>query len=171
MNRVIIEQKFIPRGSLARPGIKLTNPSSITIHWVGPYPNQTPEVVRNWWIKGPDGKGIEASAHFIIKDDRIMQCIPTGEVAWHCGGKGNYTSFGIEVIPANKEGKFSDLSIDTLIYCISTLPAHSILLRHYDWTKKDCPLYYTPLSEGGQERWEWLITAITEEAWNEDRPL
>jgi N-acetylmuramoyl-L-alanine amidase CwlA len=170
MNRVIIEQNFIPRGKPARPCIKLANPASITIHWVGPYPNQTPEIVRNWWLNGPDGKGIEASAHFIVKDERIMQCIPLSEVAWHCGSKGNYSSIGIEVIPSNTEGRFSDQSIDTLIYCISTLPKVK-LLRHYDWTQKNCPLYYTPLSEGGQERWEWLKSAITEEAWNEDRSL
>jgi N-acetylmuramoyl-L-alanine amidase CwlA len=99
-----------------------------------------------------------------------MQCIPLYEVAWHCGCKGNYTSYGIEVIPADVTGRFSDLTIETLIYCISTLPKLE-LLRHYDWTKKDCPLYYTPLSDGGQTRWEQLTSAIEMEAWNESREV
>jgi N-acetylmuramoyl-L-alanine amidase len=159
MNKVIIEQDFIPRGKPARSGIKLVNPTSITIHWIGPYPGQTPEIVRNYWLSG-----VEASAHYIIKDDRIVQCIPTSEVAWHAGPKANYSSIGIEVVPANKDGKFSDTSIETLIYCISLLPKLE-LLRHYDWTEKDCPLYYTPFSDGGQDRWQQLVAAITEEAW------
>jgi N-acetylmuramoyl-L-alanine amidase len=169
MNRVIIEQNFIPRGKLARPGIRL-DATSITIHWVGPLPGQTPEIVRNWWINGSDGNGIDASAHFIIKDKRIVQCIPTGEVAWHAGPKANYSSIGIEVIPANKDGRFSDDSIETLIYCCSTL-AKLPLRRHYDWTGKNCPLYYTPLVPDGDEHWQELVTAITEEAWNEDRSV
>jgi N-acetylmuramoyl-L-alanine amidase CwlA len=167
MNRVIIEQNFIPRARLSRSGIALKNPTSITIHWIGPYPTQTPEIVRNWWLNGSDGKGTEASAHFIVKEDRIVQCIPLAEVAWHCGCNGNYTSIGIEVIPKNKAGEFSELTVETLIYCVSTLPKLE-LRRHYDWTKKDCPLYYTPLSEGGQKRWEQLAAAIREEAWNEN---
>jgi N-acetylmuramoyl-L-alanine amidase CwlA len=170
MNKVIIAQNFIPRARPPRPGIALKNPTSITIHWIGPYPNQTPEIVRNWWINGSDGKGLEASAHFIVKENRIMQCIPLAEVAWHCGCKGNYSSIGIEVIPVDTTGRFSDTTIETLIYCISTLPKLE-LLRHFDWTQKDCPLYYTPLSAGGQERWEQLVAAITEEAWNEDRTV
>jgi N-acetylmuramoyl-L-alanine amidase CwlA len=170
MNKVIIEQNYIPRGHIARPGIHLVKPTSITIHWVGPYPKQTPEIVRNWWVNGPDGKGVEASAHFIVKDDRIMQCIPTSEVAWHCGSKGNYTSIGIEVVPANEKGVFSDESIETLIYCVSTLPKIE-LLRHYDWTKKDCPRYYTPLVEYGRKYWEELKDRIEKEAWSEDRSV
>jgi N-acetylmuramoyl-L-alanine amidase len=167
---VIIEQNFIPRGKPARSGLKLANPTSITIHWVGPYPAQTPEVVRNWWTNGSNGMGIEASAHFIIKDDRIMQCIPLSEVAWHCGSKGNYASYGIEVVPADKEGKFSEQSIETLIYCISTLPKLP-LKRHYDWTQKDCPLYYTPFTKDGNKHWQDLVAAIESEAWNEDREV
>jgi N-acetylmuramoyl-L-alanine amidase len=108
-----------------------------------------------------------ASAHYIVKDNRIVQCIPASEVAWHAGPKANYTSLGIEVIPANKEGKFSDLSIETLIYCVSTLPRLP-LMRHYDWTQKDCPLYYTPFAADGNKHWEELKARIEEEIWNED---
>jgi N-acetylmuramoyl-L-alanine amidase len=170
MNKVIIEQVYLPRGKLSRPGIRLTNPTSITIHWIGPYPKHIPEIVRNWWLHGSDGNGLEASAHFIIKDTRIMQCIPLSEVAWHCGSKGNYTSIGIEVIPADEKGVFSDESIETLIYCCSTLPKLQ-LLRHYDWTEKDCPRYYTPLVDNGRARWEDLKARIEKEAWNEDRSV
>lgn len=146
---------LLPKGHKGRPGIPLQNPTSITIHWIGPYPNQNDAIVYNWWDTG----NVTASAHFIVKDDKCTQIIPTDEVAWHCGSRGNYTSIGIEVVPENTDGKFSDKTIETLHDLCQTLPDVE-LVRHYDWTKKTCPLYYTPMTEGGQERWEELKVRI-----------
>jgi hypothetical protein len=150
-----IRQMLIAPVTPPRPGIPMVKPRSITIHWIGPYPNQEVETPRNWWITGPDGKGIQASAHFIVKEDRVIQCIPTCEVAWHCGSSGNYSSIGIEVIPANLDGVFSAATISTLRELLASLPPLE-LLRHFDWTKKDCPKWYTPLGKGGDAAWEQL---------------
>jgi N-acetylmuramoyl-L-alanine amidase CwlA len=169
---MIIKQDFMPKDHPSRPGIALNHPKSITIHWIGPYPRQAPEDTRNWWLKGPDGKGVEASAHFIIKDDKCLQCIPEQEIAWHAGcRKGNYTSLGIEVIPLNTTGEFSSQTIDTLIQLLKRLPKIP-LVRHYDWTSKDCPRFYTnshvsgdgrvPNPEGGDQRWEELVKILEE---------
>lgn len=128
-------------------------PSVITIHWIGPYPNQTPDIVRDWWIKS----GGEASAHFIIKDDECMQCWDISKVAWHAGCKsGNFTSIGIEVIPCDKEGRFSEKSIATLRELLASLPSLPIV-RHYDWTGKDCPKYYC-----NPDRWQELLKRLRE---------
>lgn len=125
--------------------------SVITIHWIGPYPGQTPEQVRNYWITS---KG-EASAHFIIKDDECLQCWPLDVVAWHAGCRaGNYSSIGIEVIPKDTDGEFSEKSINTLKQLLDTLPKLPIV-RHYDWTGKDCPKYYC-----NNERWERLLKIL-----------
>lgn len=115
-----------------------TQPTTITIHWTGPYPGQSPEMVRDWWIKS---KG-KASAHVIIKNDTVLQCWELDQIAWHAGCvAGNTTSIGIEVIPENTEGKFSDKSIATLKEYLATIPDLP-LVRHFDWTGKDCPKYY-----------------------------
>jgi N-acetylmuramoyl-L-alanine amidase len=144
-------KELLPVGSLARPGKKLDTIQSITIHWVGPYPGQSVYAPYYWWRDGPDGKGITASAHFIIKDDTCLQAIPINEVAWHCGNAlGNNTSIGIEVIPVDTSGKFSVLSIETLKEVLASLPKVP-LKRHYDWTGKDCPRYYIL-----DERWDTL---------------
>lgn len=143
-----VVNKIFPKGHACRPGKLLTDTASITIHWVGPYPTQTPQIVRDWWARS----GNNVCAHYIIKDNVCWQCIPDDEVAWHCGSAGNYTSIGIEVIPATAEGQFSDASIESLVTLL-TLLKKVPLVRHYDWTGKDCPLYYTPLSDGGEERW------------------
>lgn len=128
-----------------------TAPDSITIHWTGPYPGQSPKDVRQWWIDS----GGEASAHFIVKDDEVLQCWPIDKIAWHAGCRiGNYTSIGIEVIPCDKEGRFSDKSIMTLKELLNTLPNRP-LIRHYDWTGKDCPKFYVD-----RQKWTELLTVL-----------
>ena len=127
-------------------------PDSVTIHWIGPYPWQTPEIVRNWWEKG----GSEGSAHLIVKDDEVMQVWPLDKVAWHCGNsKGNRSSIGIEVVPLDLEGQFSVLSINTLKAVLDDLFPGLPILRHYDWSGKACPLYY--IEEGRWERLKELL--------------
>lgn len=149
-----ITRQFIPDGIPCdtKRHFDKGQPSCITIHYTGPLPNQTPTQVRKYWI---DCKG-EASAHFIIKDDEVLQCWPLSKVAWHAGCKaGNDTSIGIEVIPENKEGKFSEQSIATLKELLETLPKLPIV-RHYDWTGKACPAYYTQ-----KDRWVSLLDKIS----------
>ncbi len=155
-----LKVQLLPLRTRARPGLPLKNPKSITVHWIGPFPNQTIGIPRDWWEKGPDGRGLEASAHFIIKDEDVLACVPTDEVAWHCGCKGNYESIGIEVIPENIEGRFSIASLSTLYVLIDKLEkefGRLELKRHFDWTQKDCPRYYTPLVPDGQDRWDELV--------------
>lgn len=127
-------------------------PLSITIHWIGPYPHHTLDIVRDWWIRS---KG-EASAHYIIKNDECMKCWPDNKIAWHAGcAAGNKTSIGIEVVPQDIRGIFSASSIQTLKELIATLPRVKIV-RHYDWTKKECPKWYVDDHE-----WAKLRDAIT----------
>lgn len=146
-------QKFIPDGKQCDTKMKFAEgqPSVITIHWVGPYPGQTPDIVRDYWINSGD----EASAHYIIKDEECIQCWPNDKMAWHTGcSAGNKTSIGIEVIPCNIQGRFSEKSIKTLKELLDTLPRLP-LVRHYDWIGKDCPKYYCDTDE-----WKELLVKL-----------
>jgi len=148
-----ITKNFIPDNSKCDTKQSFVNnqPSVITIHWVGPFPGQTPEIVRDYWIKS----GGEASAHFIIKDDECLQCWPLDKMAWHAGcSAGNKTSIGIEVIPCNIQGRFSEKSIKTLKELIESLPRMPIV-RHFDWTGKKCPEYYCDNNE-----WQELLEKL-----------
>jgi N-acetylmuramoyl-L-alanine amidase CwlA len=153
---MILIHNYLPEGCRARPGIKFDKITSTTIHWIGPYANQKPEDPRAWWISS----GNDAAAHFIVKDDIVLATIPMDEIAYHCGVPvGNYSSIGIEVIPATNEGVFSDRSIETLKELLDKIPKVP-LKRHYDWSKKDCPRYYTPVVDGGEERWQALLKEL-----------
>jgi N-acetyl-anhydromuramyl-L-alanine amidase AmpD len=160
-----LKEDFMPVGP-DRPGTKLV-PTSITIHWIGPYSSHKPSGVRAWWMDPTSG---QASAHFVVKDQDVLACIPSNEVAWHAGNqKGNYYSIGIENIPKNVAGEFSEETINTLKELCADLkkkyPTITDVVRHYDWTKKDCPRFYTPVTTlvgdggrvanppGGEERW------------------
>jgi N-acetylmuramoyl-L-alanine amidase len=174
-----ITQKLLSLGKLARSGIKFEKPlEKIIIHWIGPYHSQSVFMPWNWWENGGNGKGIQASAHFIIKDTDIIQCVPLDEIAWHSGDSRNYNSIGIEVIPMNENGEFSKMSIDTLYSLVKYIREKTginlQLERHYDGIqKKDCPLFYTPLSKivnknadghdlDGWQRWEELKSFLND---------
>ncbi len=155
-----LKEQFITKNAPARPGIAMQEITSITIHWIGPYPKQSVQEPINWWTF----QGLQASAHFVVKDEDVINCIPTSEVAWHCGcNAGNYHSIGIEVVPMNTDGQFSQASIDTLKELLKTLPKVE-LKRHYDWTKKDCPRYYTPIVTDGDAHWAALVKELQNDA-------
>lgn len=134
-----IKTNYLPKNSPCDTGEQLKQLAFVTVHWVGPYPGQTPEIVRQYWIDS----GTEASAHVIIKDDVVLECWPLDKKAWHTGhGVGNDYSVGIELIPENTRGKFSDKTIATLKEYLNTYLKDKPILRHYDWNKKLCPAYY-----------------------------
>ena len=160
-----LTRQFLSLGKKARglqgKAVFFTKPvDTIVIHWIGPYPGQTVGVPWNWWENGTDRKGIQASAHFIVKGENVLQALPLNEVGWHSGDARNYHSIGIEVIPMNDGGEFAQDTIETLkelaAYIRRTYP-RARLERHYDGTqKKDCPKWYTPLARDGKEgdeRW------------------
>ena len=176
-----ITQNFLSLGKLARGGtadtskpLRFAKPlEKIIVHWIGPYPNQTPAVARNWWENGSDGRGVRASAHYVVKDESVLQCLPLDEVGWHSGDARNYGSIGIEVVPMNLAGEFSAATIQTLKELVRHVRKETgidlKLERHFDGVqKKDCPRFYTPVAnltgvegraanpDGGDMRWEEL---------------
>lgn len=155
---MIIQQCLLPDDHQTNTGLFFSNyrHDSITIHWTGELFHQSPSVVKKYWER----EGNSASAHFIIKDEACLQCLPVHRVAYHCGNPtGNATSLGIEVIPQSELGEFSARSIETLrnlLFLFHPTP----ILRHYDWSGKDCPRFYLD-----EERWKQLLLAITPSSW------
>ena len=183
---MILTELFLTLGKLARglnqkPVFFTKQIKKIIIHWIGPYPHHNLTGVRSWWENGSDGRGVQASAHFIVKDENVLQCLPLNEVGWHSGDSRNYESIGIEVIPMNTAGEFSELTKKTLKELVSfireKINSDLQLERHFDGGNgKDCPRFYTPVISlldgggrvtnppGGEERWEELKQYLNEAA-------
>jgi len=169
-----ITEKLLTTGKPARSGRKFrVNLKRLIIHWIGPYPGQAVTSTWNHFENGDGGKGVAASAHFIVKETDVLQCLPLNEVGWHSGDMRNFDSIGIEVIPANAAGEFSVTTVETLRELVAHIRKETgrplPLERHYDGAqKKDCPRYYTPVAAlagvggrvenppGGDGRWEEL---------------
>ena len=103
-------------------------------------------------------KKIYASSHYIIGlDGEIIQCVPENEVAYHANQANSY-SIGIECCHPDWNGKFNDKTYQSLIeLCVDICKRYKLdpqktLIRHYDVTKKQCPLYYVQ----HQDAWEML---------------
>lgn len=112
------------------------------------------------------GVNRNASADFFMnKDGSIYQfnADPNNYYSWHCGdGKGKYgitnkNSIGIEVVSACTT--FTDAQIIALRELISHLKASygcSEVVRHYDASRKSCPMAYID-----NAKWNELKSAIT----------
>lgn len=98
-----------------------------------------------------------ASAHYIVDDHSIVQCIPDHEVAYHVGGRWyrpigeeiregdltpNYFLIGIEMC-VNSDGDWDKTYRHTVELTQHLLNKYNFtineLYRHYDITGKDCP--------------------------------
>ena len=155
----LIEEKYLPINPHSRVGELRIATKQIVIHYVA---NAGSSAENNW--KYFKNSGVNASSNFIVGlDGEIIQCMPINEVAYHAGNKDvNYNSIGIEVCHPDADGKFSKATYQSLIKLVSWLCkkygiSRKNVIRHYDVTKKLCPLYYAgePGSEG-YRRWEEL---------------
>lgn len=108
-----------------------------------------------------DNKNAWTSANFIVGfDGTIIKCIEVGRMSYAVSGN-NHKLINIEVCQEDKSGKFSDKAInalrDLVTYLMSkyNIPADRVK-RHYDYTRKPCPLYYVD-----NARWAELKQTIT----------
>lgn len=147
-----ITNNFLTINPYSRPGTKLTSVKNIVVHYVG-NPNTSALANRNYFERLKDErvnvKRLCASSQYIIGlNGEIIRCIPENEVAYHAG---NYTvncnSIGIECCHPDRSGKFNSLTYNALIELLKDLCKRyglnsSNVIRHYDVTGKECPLYY-----------------------------
>lgn len=130
---ILIEKDYLPASEWSRPGKRLVSVSLIVMHWTA-NPKLDAKETRDYFARI---SGAYASAHFVVgQAGEIVQCIPTDEVAYHCGsaekdpksGKvytdfarerlGEYASdwkrlspnlvtLGVEMCPIDEEGDFT----------------------------------------------------------------
>lgn len=111
-----------------------------------------------------DNKNAWTSTNFIVGfDGKIIKCIEVGKMSYAVSGN-NHRLINIEVCQEDKSGKFSDSAINALRDLVTWLMTKydisaDRVKRHYDYTRKPCPLYYVD-----NARWADLKQTITSAA-------
>ena len=179
---MLIAEMHLSRNQFSRPGRALDPLKAVIVHFVG-YPGQAADRVRAYFesLKTQDAADKvpdrSASAHYVVGfRGEIIQCIPEGEVAYHCGGiytpwareyfgdycknpsSPNRCTLGIEMCHKDASGKPSIVTLSAARELIRDIfRRHKItaprtaLFRHYDITGKDCPRWFVSHPEAWQD--------------------
>ena len=132
----------------------------IVVHYTA-NPGTTAAQNRNYFEGLKDSKITKASSHFIIGiKGEIVQCIPINEVAYASNDR-NYDTISIECCHPDESGKFDEKTYESLVHLTAWLCGKFNLkpkdvIRHYDITGKQCPLYYVE----NEEEWNNFIQDV-----------
>lgn len=139
-----IIDKLLTVNEFSRPGKKRSKTTKIAVHYVG-NAGTSAEANRNYFESLKD-KHLYASSHYIIGlKGEIIRCVPEAEIAYTTNSANAY-SIGIECCHPKSDGVFNQYTRQALIELCADLckryhldPINDII-RHYDVTKKQCPL-------------------------------
>lgn len=143
-----IQQMLLTPNKYSRPQIPLEKVEKIAVHYVG-NPGSTAIANRNYFENQKNG-GRYVSSHLIVGlSGEIIQCIPFTELSY-CTNQANGYSISIECCHPDSTGKFTAATEKSLAELCAYLcgkfgldPLNDII-RHYDVTGKQCPLYWSP---------------------------
>ncbi len=142
-----ITENFLTVNKFSRPGIKLEKVTKIAVHYVG-NPGSSAIANRNYFENQKNG-GKYVSSHFVIGlEGEIIQCIPLDEWSY-CTNQANGYSISIECCHPDSTGKFNEKTEESLAeLCAYLLKKFGLssedIIRHYDVTGKQCPLWWSP---------------------------
>ena len=142
-----ITENFLTPNKYSRPQIALNKVTKIAVHYVG-NPGSTAIANRNYFENQKNG-GTYVSSHYVIGlQGEIIQCIPLNEISY-CTNQANTYSVSIECCHPDSTGKFNEATEQSLAeLCAYLLEKFGLgvedIIRHYDVTGKQCPLYWSP---------------------------
>lgn len=155
-----VVENLIRVNRYSRPGTPLEQVNGIVIHYTG-NPGTTAEQNRSYFDGLADTGETSASSHFVIGiDGTVIQCVPLDEIAY-ASNERNADTISIECCHSDETGKFSEETYDSLVRLVKWLEeAYNLepedVIRHYDVTGKECPLYYVE----NPEAWEQFLKDI-----------
>ena len=155
-----IDQQIIKVDGDSRRGVYLEGVRDIVIHYVG-NPGTTARQNRDYY----ENPSSEVSSHFVIGlEGEIIQCIPLYEKS-SASNHRNKDTISIEVCHPDETGRFTDASYRSLVRLtawlldVCGLDSNDII-RHYDITAKQCPLYFVI----HEDAWEQFKRDVAETA-------
>ena len=151
-----VDQQIIKVDGDSRRGVMLEGVRNIVIHYVG-NPGTTAQQNRDYYANPSS----EVSSHFVIGlKGEIIQCIPLHEKS-SASNHRNKDTISIEVCHPDESGKFTDETYDSLVkltvwLCeVCGLDSNDVI-RHYDITGKQCPLYFVT----HEDAWKKFLQAV-----------
>ena len=137
-----VDQQIIKVDGDSRRGIMLEGVRNIVIHYVG-NPGTTAQQNRDYYAS----RSSDVSSHFVIGlKGEIIQCTPLHEKS-SASNHRNKDTISIEVCHPDVSGTFTDASYQSLVKLtawlldVCDLDSDDVI-RHYDITGKQCPLYF-----------------------------
>lgn len=146
---------------------RLLNPLGVCWHWTAnKNRGANAESHRKYFHNATEG------SHDVIDDKEVIHMVPYNEIVWHAGPsrllkpeikkkypKGpNSSLIGVELCVQkgyNHEALFENAVTWGVKLCLEfNFNPMTDFVRHYDCTGKDCPRFWTPLENGGEEAWE-----------------
>ncbi len=167
-NGTIVQQQYLTPNEYSRPQTKLKRVRGIVIHYTA-NPGTSAAGNRSYFESLSWKKTTKASSHYIIGlEGEILQCIPLTEIAY-ASNQRNADTISIECCHPDKTGEFSDATYASLVDLVAALCMEFELeekdvIRHYDVTGKQCPLYYVEHEEDWVKLKEDIREALTKEA-------
>ena len=153
-----VGQQIIKVDGDSRRGVMLEGVRNIVIHYVG-NPGTTAQQNRDYYAS----RSSAVSSHFVIGlKDEIIQCIPLHEKS-SASNHRNKDTISIEVCHPDESGKFTDAAYQSLVKLTAWLCEICDLdsgdvIRHYDITGKQCPLYFVT----HEDKWEQFKQEINQ---------
>ncbi|MCM1380902.1 MAG: N-acetylmuramoyl-L-alanine amidase, partial [Muribaculaceae bacterium] len=142
-----ITQNLLTPNKYSRPQIPLKNVRKIAVHYVG-NPGTSAAANRNYF-ENQKTAARYVSSHFVVGlNGEIIQCVPLDEISY-CTNQANTYSVSIECCHPDSTGKFTAATENSLAeLCAYLLEKFGLcaddIIRHYDVTGKQCPLYWSP---------------------------
>ncbi len=137
---------LLPVNEWSRPGTPLDAVNGIVVHYVG-NPGTTAAQNRSYFESLASTHAAKASSNFLIGlDGEVLLSVPPDEVAY-CSNERNSDTLSIECCHPDADGAFTDATYDSLVRLVAFLCdsyglSRQDVIRHYDVTGKQCPLYF-----------------------------
>ncbi|MBQ4612498.1 MAG: N-acetylmuramoyl-L-alanine amidase [Clostridia bacterium] len=150
-----VQAAYIDEGG-ARSGHALADFTGVVVHYVG-NPGTTAMGNRNYFNQPTT----EVVSHFVIGlDGEVVQCLPLHERSVASNSR-NRDTVSIEVCHPDESGVFNDATYASLVRLTAWLCElgeldTAAVIRHYDVTGKECPLYYVR----NPEAWQAFLSAV-----------
>lgn len=141
-----INKQFLTPNRYSRPQIPLKTVDKVVIHYVA-NPMSTAQNNRDYFENTVYHHRYVSSHYVIGLKGEIIQCVPEKEWAY-CSNSANSYSISIENCHPKADGKFTANTYNSLVELTAdickryNLNPLTDVIRHYDVTRKACPLWY-----------------------------